>query len=820
MTQERQLERNYFQLNMGLNTESNEINWPDGYTIDEANYELLRDGSRRRRKGLALENGGGADLQTAPLNQTERVQTYIWRNVGGNPDLDFYVLRIGDNLYFAQADEVVSDGWLTGAGRSIALDGFYNDQATAGTTTNAPVTFSQGRGRLLVSGQYIFPFYVKYDGTDQCQAVRINIRIRDFSTIDDGIGVDKEPSVLSDEHNYNLLNRGWPSTELQLYNTTHGRYPARNMVWHKGYRKQVDASYADADGIRTWDENKVSAEGFGQSSAPVGALFLDPTDTRQARTVAEAISGGAIEDWTFTEPPGGGDWTITITKTGHGLSPGAEFTIDGNVFSMRVSYSRTKTGYEEYEYENLIDTSLDGQWEVDTVVNANTFTFIWANTPPGSWVAWRNQYTALGSIGSAGQSLERTTGTAHPDSWQAVAWFAGRAWYGGMLNDEFNDYIMFSQIVSSPEKYGKCYQEQDPTDEFFSDLEATDGGAIVIPGMGGVIGMESLRDSLIIFGRDGVWAIETGQGGFTPTNFRVRKLSEAGASSVDGILRIEDSMIYTGTGGVYIIAPNQYTGLLEVNNAIRETIQSLWSAIPTEQQERVQTIYDDAQRRVYFLYGATAADYSMYNMLIFALDQAAWFKYTFPQGGLLTGGAIPSADDPTNNKKMKFVYQADTQEVNIADFDQTTFVDFNGQPSPAPYMYTGWDNLGNHQVRRQAPLITVFNKRTETGFTANEDLSYSPVNESSTTMTAYWDWTSDAANEQTTGKIGDGQEVYRHQRTFVPGSEVDLDGYPVVITRNKVRGRGRALQLKFEGSGTKDSHILGFTINYKLTRRK
>ena len=53
MTQEQQTSKNFFYLNGGLNTEFNELGFPEGYTTDEANYELLVDGSRRRRKGLA-----------------------------------------------------------------------------------------------------------------------------------------------------------------------------------------------------------------------------------------------------------------------------------------------------------------------------------------------------------------------------------------------------------------------------------------------------------------------------------------------------------------------------------------------------------------------------------------------------------------------------------------------------------------------------------------------------------------------------------------------------------------------------------------------
>jgi hypothetical protein len=47
-----------------------------------------------------------------------------------------------------------------------------------------------------------------------------------------------------------------------------------------------------------------------------------------------------------------------------------------------------------------------------------------------------------------------------------------------------------------------------------------------------------------------------------------------------------------------------------------------------------------------------------------------------------------------------------------------------------------------------------------------------------------------------------------------------VDGYPVIATRHKVRGRGRSLSMRFDGAATKDSHLLGFTVNYRISRRK
>jgi hypothetical protein len=189
-------------------------------------------------------------------------------------------------------------------------------------------------------------------------------------------------------------------------------------------------------------------------------------------------------------------------------------------------------------------------------------------------------------------------------------------------------------------------------------------------------------------------------------------------------------------------------------------------------------------------------------------------RQSVPDVGILSAFSISDSDSSNSNKKIKWLTQSDDSTLVICDLDQSDFLDFDGTESPLPYVVTGWDNIGDIQRRKQAPIITVYAKRTETGYVDNGS-GYDATNESSNLLTAYWDWTNDSVS----GKIGSQNETYRHTRGFVPASASDVDGYPVVVTRNKIRGRGRVLQLRFDGATGKDSHILGYTTNYKVSRR-
>ena len=816
MTREVQQTKNYFRINGGLNSEINELNFPDGFTRDEANYELLVDGSRRRRKGLATESGASAAHTVAAWTSSVMSQVYLWRDAGGLTDTDIMVYRQGNELHFATADSVISDGWFT---QAISLVSFETTGSTTANTDDIAISFSQGRGYLFVSGPFLKSFYVEYDGSTAFATSEITIKIRDYIGIEDGISVAEEPTgTITADHRYNLRNRGWSQTEMDTYDTDKSKHPSKKAIWFRGFKRTYGASIAEQDGQRSWDSDKLENEAFGSSSAPIGSLFLEPHDTTIGYGVGGAGGVFGISTWSHADATST-TWTITVTTdAAHGLSSGAEFTIDGNLSWYRYELHPGEPEITKWDF-NGGHTAVAG-------TTGSTLKFV-VDQPP-FWDqsgAWISQYLQYGSV-DADQSLDRSNGTAHTDSNRAIEFHAGRVFYGGMKNQEFADYIFFSQIADTPAKFGRCHQEADPTDENYNALVGSDGGYIVIPGMSGVVNMLTVRNSLIIFANEGIWEVAGGQRGFfTPDGYLVRKLSDQGCNAALGMTQLEDSAIYTGPGGVFIVSPNQYTGMLEVNSISEQTIQSIWNQLSAAVQERMAVAYDSSLRRLYLMYGHDGTQVGIETMLIFDARAGAWFKYTFDSPAdneLLCGFALPSVGDASNNQKMKFLFKSTSTAVQIGDFVQTSFDDWDGTNGPLPFLTFGHDMMGEAQRRGQAPIITVFSKRTETGYTSTGG-GWNPVNDSSTLMTAQWDWSENPvtdANIAITNKIGAQQQVYRHVRQFVPSAADDVDGYPVIVTRNKVRGRGRALQLRFDGAADKDSYILGFTTNIKITRKK
>jgi hypothetical protein len=207
------------------------LNFPDGYTRDETNYELLQDGSRRRRKGLAAETGASAAHTVVTHRAAGYNQCYVWKNVGGDPTKKVVVYRKGSELYFCDISTTLSAGWHTA--ESFDTIAFETSGATAALVDDAPLSFSSGRGMLLVTGQYVTPFRVEWDGSAYSAAATY-VLIRDFTDIDDGIDMAAEPPASTADHRYNLRNRGFKQADMDSYLSAKSKMPSKNSIWYKG----------------------------------------------------------------------------------------------------------------------------------------------------------------------------------------------------------------------------------------------------------------------------------------------------------------------------------------------------------------------------------------------------------------------------------------------------------------------------------------------------------------------------------------------------------------------------------------------------------
>ena len=446
------------------------------------------------------------------------------------------------------------------------------------------------------------------------------------------------------------------------------------------------------------------------------------------------------------------------------------------------------------------------------------------------------------------------------------AFFAGRTWFGGIKSDTLGSWVVFSQVADTDDKYGKCYQDADPTSEVLSDLIATDGGVIPIQDAGNIVRIIAAYNSILVFAENGVWQILGGTDvGFSATSYEVRKLSNIGCVSHDAVVEAEQVVMYWSTDGIWAIKPNQ-AGSFDIVSASDTTIKTMFSEIPKQALSFVSAAYDLSDKTVYWLYNNNASQNGIDDRFkkdkMLCMDMRLGAFYTLAVSSLVSSsplivGAIATKSgfsttetfnvvDGSENQvvvgtdnvvatinttstlqsKMVFatlapVAAATTYKLTFAVFEDgavqaAKWVDWYTPNTTGitydAYIVTGYDMGANQQQggpkNMQGLYVSVFFNKTETGI----DASGNPINDSSCTVQGRWSWTDTA----TANKWSVAQQAYRHKRVYnwaAPSATFDT-GHAVVHSKLKVRGRGRSVQFKMQGAAGKDMQLLGWHVTY------
>jgi hypothetical protein len=293
-------------------------------------------------------------------------------------------------------------------------------------------------------------------------------------------------------------------------------------------------------------------------------------------------------------------------------------------------------------------------------------------------------------------------------------------------------------------------------------------------------------------------------------------------------VRVEDHVFYWSKEGVWIIQPTKEGGFSIVSGTDK-SIATFFRAISPLSKNHAVAIYHPEDKKIYWLYqNAPNADgvtnrFLKDRMLVLDVRIGAFYTHTIQNLASNTPKVIDAivTKGSTVANALKFM----TQVPSAANWTMTwaEFEDGTNQPATLKDWYskdsvgvgyvgfivTGYD-LGAGQGgdrKLQTNYATVLMKRTETGI----DAGGVPINASSVTLSARWHFTDDAVAK----KWSTPYEIYRHRRVFVPASlpsSTFVDGYPVIVAKAKLRGRGNAFQLKFESAIGKDFKLIGWSI--------
>lgn len=419
-----------------------------------------------------------------------------------------------------------------------------------------------------------------------------------------------------------------------------------------------------------------------------------------------------------------------------------------------------------------------------------------------------------------------------PGGATVVGEFAGRVWYGGFSGEvidgdtkspQLSSYVAFSQLVSNPSLITQCYQAGDPTSDIDPDIIDTDGGYIRINNAYGICGIVNLGKSLFICGANGIWRIFGGNdSGFSATNYVVEKITDKGVAYSDSIVQVENTLMYWSNDGIYWMKQNEF-GDWTSENQTQGKIQKLYNAITINNTNTINGVYDSYQRKVKWLYNNRMDVITQQKELIFNVNLNAWYERHFSQVNgadvpIVVGGfnCEPFEIDVLTNRVFEIGYVVVTQlnpilQYTISKQTDREFIDWKGWDSvgvDAPStLITGSASGGDNMRFKQMPYLLVHQRRTEDGF---EGVDWTPKHQSSCTIRVLWDW----ANSNNSNKWSPPFQAYRYPRAYYPASVDDPfdTGFQMIISKNKVRGRGRAISIMFTSSPKKEMHLYGWSL--------
>ena len=444
-----------------------------------------------------------------------------------------------------------------------------------------------------------------------------------------------------------------------------------------------------------------------------------------------------------------------------------------------------------------------------------------------------------------------------------IASYAGRIFYAGVISNvtngdakspNYSGYIFFSQVVTENSKLGFCYQEADPTDPAINDMIASDGGTIQIPECSRIVKLVPSRTSLLVFAENGVWEVFGDTNGFVATSFQVSKITTFGTSNSKSIINVGGSFIYWAKAGIVLLRQDEGSGRYIAQNLSLTTIQSLYLDISELGKQYCKGFFDERENRARWLYNdtdtySTETSINKYNReLVFDITLQSFYTVTLSSlvsnspyvadyvdipgysvstadtevvvGSdtviITSGTPVVVTENQIQNRTSQFSFLTITgTSFTLSKYRDSTFHDWvtpSGSTgiNYSSYLITGYELFSDLLREKVVPYILFYFKRTETGFETDGSGNLIYSDPSSCLVQSQWNW----ANSAASGKWGTQFQAYRLLRNYIPtGTEDTFDyGESVIVTKNKLRGFGKCLSLKFNSEEGKDIKILGWGV--------
>lgn len=741
----------------GLITEASPLNYPTNASLDEDNFELNRDGTRDRRLGMDFEPAN-AEIDTGEFDYSvslESVNTFKWSSVNGLIDQDLVVVQVNKKLFFFDASVA-----------TISTTGYKGTITLSSLPTGVRFSFAALEGKLIVASGIPSIAVVSYNSTlGTFSVVYDRLKTRDVwgvevTTSSYEADISFRGTTLPDSHVYNLQNQSWGIPRknkagtlvnpITQYNTDLSLYPSNSeLVW-------AGLKFVPATGS------------------------TDPFERMYTNMYTEALGANVLASK--------GYFIIDVLDRGT---------------SRQTAFAANKTKY--------------------ATMTPSTVTLPTDSTSGGA--------TCIESF--AGRVF--------------YAGFNGEVTGGDKRSPLLSDHIFFSGLVRSFKDIFRCHQEGDPTSRDSFDLLDSDGGFLRISGAQGIIALRSLQSNLVVFATNGVWLVSGGSDyGFSATNFKVNKVSNFGAVSITSIVTQNNQIYYWAEDAIYVVGSSE-VGDIVSKSITDDSIKTFYEKITDKAKISSLGAYDQFTKKIRWLYKQydLFTSTSLTRELILDLSLNAFYTSTISNsagnvtevmgvfistafsssGGsdpVLVGTDLVYVDDApvgvvsnirkTATNSLRYLTLIKTEgfvSISFAYYQDSDFVDWFSVDSVGvdakAYLLTGSQIAGDSAIDKQIPYLVMHFRRTESG-----TLDGIPDNQSSCKVRSQWNW----ANTIKSNKWGPQFQAYRYRvARFVEGESDDYDnGFETIVSKSKLRGRGKAFALYLETEPRKDCRILGWNL--------
>lgn len=792
----------------GLVTEASVMTYPEGASSDELNCDLLKNGARQRRRGITFEESYLTSTFNAGTGAFIHTQT--WQNVSGIGGTEFLVVQVNNMVYFYDKSFSILSSGL----KDFSID--LNDYKVQNETdvTTSPISVSSSIGYLVIVSAAIDPIKVKYDSDDDTITVsKVTVKIRDFEYL----GMS---SVIT-------LARRTSNTTVRITTDRKHALAVNDTV-------EVECSLSQFNGTFTVDTVPSDTQFTYKLD---GGNVVEQTATG---SVEKIISPGAIPDGV----PG-----ITLQYKYDLFNMGWDEEIRFTDGPLTTPYRYWTTSRDDFPPKNkpwFFGRTYSGGADGDDVQfkTAQFFSTTAGNTiaPNGHYILefFKQNRSKASGIDDLPSVIEKARFTC-------TASYAGRVWYAGLNSSKNGGKIFFTTTLETEKDFGKCYQKADPTSEDTAGVVDSDGGFIIIPEASDIKALYPTGSIMYILASNGVWAIGGVDQVFKATEYYVSKISNFGIVNARTLSNVSGTPVYWGTAGIYAITVD---GNAPTVNVISDNIKTFYDNIDNDAKKTATSVFDRLNNRIYWIYKGPSTGIANKKNYILVLDMTlqAFFPWRVTDKASSTpyivdavylsglGSEVStveiidnsenlvfsdgtydirvvedleiSSSAPTEIKFLVSTVVDGSRKLTFATFTNRDFLDWDTEDYTS-YAETGYDFAGSATVKKNAPYITSYIKRTEENFVAS-GLGYESDYPSGCLLTVKWDLSNDNSRWSTPSQL------YRPLMLTTVDTEDLTFAYPydTLVCRTKIRGRGRVLRMRFESEQGKDFYLIGWeTIN-------